>query len=136
MILLQHIDAIARAKQRAVLYLEFHPQQRASVASYRFELDVARDQFLTWLDTHCIGWQACGPFASVRRIEPYRGQVYIDVPFDDKLPLYCLLRDALEHPDGSMKLSSVRFMALTLDVAMENAEHDAPGFWDRWADTF
>ena len=136
MILLQHIDAIARAKQRAVLYLEFHPQQRASAASYRFELDVARDQFLSWLDTHRIGWQACGPFADIGRMESYRGQVYVDVPFEETLPLYCLLRDALEHPDGSMKLATVRFMVVTLDLAMINAEHDTPGFWDNWADTF
>lgn len=136
MILLQHIDAIARAKQRAALYLEFHPQQRASAAQYRFELDVVRDQFLSWLDTHGIGWQACGPIANICRIESYRGQVYLDVPFDETLPLYCLLRDALEHPDGSMKLASVRFMVLTLDRAMENADHDVPGFWDRWADMF
>ncbi|MDL2358145.1 MAG: hypothetical protein QFF03_23080 [Pseudomonadota bacterium] len=136
MILLQHIDAIARARQRAVLYLEFHPEERASAAAYRYERDVARDQLLTWLDTHGIIWQPCGPWANIRRMESYRGQVYVDVPFDETLPLYCLLRDALEHPDGSMKLASVRFMLLTLARAMENADHDAPGFWDQWADTF
>jgi hypothetical protein len=135
-ILLQHIDAIARARQRAVLYLEFHPAERASAANYLFERDVVRDQFLAWLDMHGIGWQPCGPIASILRMESYRGQVYVDVPFDENLPLYCLLRDALEHPDGSMKLSSVRFMVLSLDRAMENAEHDEPGFWERWADTF
>jgi hypothetical protein len=135
-ILLQHIDAIARAKQRAVLYLEFHPEQADAAADYRFERDVARDQFLDWLDCQGIGWQACGPYASVRRMESYLGQVYIDLPFDDSVPLYCRLRDALEHPDGSMKHTWVRFMALPLDVAMANAEHDAPGFWERWADMF
>lgn len=136
MILLQHIDAIARARQRAVLYLEFHPQQRAGAAAYRVELDDVRDQFLAWLDTHGIGWQACGPLADVSRIESYRGQVCLDVPFDDTLPLYCLLRDALEHPDGSMKFATIRFMVLKLEVALRNAAHDAPGFWEGWADAF
>lgn len=133
---LEHIDAIARKKQRAVLYLEFHPEDRNMRSTYRFDLDVARDQLLAWLDSNGIGWQACGPFASVTRIEPYRGQVYLDVPFDEDFLQYRELRDALENPDGSMKHAWVRFMVVTLERALQNAGHDEPGFWERWADQF
>lgn len=136
MILVKHIDAIAREKQRAVLYLEFHPEERKLRSAYRFDQDVARDQLLTWLDSNEIVWQACGPVASVTRIEPYRGQVYLDVPFDESSPEYRKLKDTLENPDGTMKHSWVRFMVLPLEHALQNTEHDKPGFWDRWAEEF
>jgi hypothetical protein len=67
---------------------------------------------------------------------PYLGQVYLDVPYDESLPEYCVLRDYLEHPDGTMRHAGVRFCVMPLDYAMRNAEHDEPGFWERWADGF
>lgn len=135
MILLDHIDAIARVQQRAVLYLEFHPLDRAACRTYRFDQDAGRGGLLEWLDANGIAWQACGPIANTACMEPYRGQVWLDVPFDDAVPAYRLLRDTLEHPDGSMKHAWVRFMVMPLDYAMRNAAHDAPHFWERWAET-
>lgn len=130
--LIQHIDEIARKLKRDVLYLEFHPLQ----AGARHEADAMRRRTLEWLGAHHITWLRCGPYASVTRMEPYRGQVYLDVPFDENLPLYQELRNYLEHSDGSMKHPDVRFMVMTLDRAMQNSEHDEPGFWTRWADQF
>jgi len=37
--LIEHIDAIARKKQRAVLYLEFHPEPYREWRNYSFEDD-------------------------------------------------------------------------------------------------
>jgi hypothetical protein len=67
---------------------------------------------------------------------PYLGQVYIDVPYDESLSEYRELRDYLEHPDGTMRHDGVRFYAMPLDYAMQNAAHDEPGFWERWAEDF
>jgi len=134
--LIAHIDAIARKKQREVLYLEFHPQPRAEWRNYRYEDDVTRTAILAWLDANHIPWTRCGPFADRRVMAPWLGQVYLDVPYDETLPEYRVLRDYLEHPDGSMRHEGVRFYALPLDLAMENAEHDEPGFWERWAEGF
>ena len=42
----------------------------------------------------------------------------------------------LENADGSTRLPGVGFFVLKLGVAMKNAHHDEPGFWERWAEEF
>lgn len=134
--LIEHIDAIARKKGRAVLYLEFHPQTREARRDYRFDQDPMRQSVLAWLDAHDVKWEECGPFANPNRMAPYLGQVYLDVPYDETLIDYRHLRDYLEWPDGTMRHAGVRFYAMPLDHAMCNAAHDEPGFWERWAEDF
>lgn len=97
---------------------------------------MARDQVLAWFDANGIPWQQCGPFADPRVMAHYLGQVYLDVPYDESLPEYRVVRDFLEHPDGSMRHEGVRFYAMSLQHAMKNAEHDEPGYWERWAEEF
>ncbi|MVW64204.1 hypothetical protein GPY61_30170 [Massilia sp. NEAU-DD11] len=133
---IEHIDAIARKKGRAVLYLEFHPKPFKEWRDYRYEDDPTRAAVLAWLDAQGVPWVECGPFANPNLMAPYLGQVYLDVPYDDTLPEYRTLCDYLEHPDGSMRHEGVRFYAMPLDHAMKNAEHDDPGFWERWAEDF
>ncbi len=130
--LIPFIDAIARQKQRDVLHLEFCPEQDGLDWA---ELPV-RQQIIDWLTAHGIGWMPCGPFANVRVMESYRGQLYIDLPYDKALPAYQALEAFLENPDGSMRFPQVDFYCLTLDLAMKNAAHDAPGFWESWAEKF
>ena len=134
--LIKHIDAIARQWRRDVLYLEFHPRERAARRAYRYEDDTVRRSLLGWLAAHGHDWQRCGPYAQPGSMQRYQGQVCLDVAFDENLPKYQQLRDHLEFPNGNMRLVGVRFCLLTLQTAMENAEHDAPGFWSRWADQF
>jgi len=133
---IEYIDAIARKKRRAVLYLEFHPRPFKEWRNYRYEDDSTRAAVLGWFDAHGVPWIECGPFADPCVMAPYLGQVYLDVPYDDNLPAYRLLRDYLEHPDGSMRHEGIRFYALSLEHAMQNVEHDEPGFWERWAEDF
>jgi hypothetical protein len=66
----------------------------------------------------------------------YHGQIYLDVPFDDNDPLYVLVRDYLENPNGTRRFETVGFWYLPLEKAMENAHHDEPGFWEKWAEDF
>jgi len=134
--LIEHIDAIARKKGRTVLYLEFHPQPFSEWRNYEFDADTTRSAVLAWLDLHGVPWTRCGLFAKPRVMAPYLGQVYLDVPYDESLPEYCQLRDYLEYPDGSIRHAGVRFYAMSLDYAMQNAAHDEPGFWERWAEDF
>jgi len=138
--LIEHIDAIARHQQRTVLYLEFHcaaaAEMTASRSSYYYADDDRRSAVLAWLDANGFGWGLCGEFADVNAMPSYKGQVYLEVPYDESRPDYCALRDFLEHPDGSMRHASVRFCVMPLDYAMRNAAHDAPGFWERRAEEF
>lgn len=133
---IEHIDAIARSKQRAALYLEFHPRPAVPGHRYDYASDPARDAVLAWLDAHAMPWTECGPFADPAAMAPYLGQVYVDVPYDDTLPAYQTLRDHLEYPDGAMRHDTVRFHVMPLDFAMRNAAHDEPGYWERWAADF
>lgn len=132
--LIDHIDAIARREERAMLYIEFHPQE--DWRRYRFETDTARKYVLAWLDQHQFGWYPCGPFANSAHVTRYLGRVCLDVPFDDGLPAYCTLRDYLEFADGSMRHAGVRFNVMPLEYAQRNAEHDVPGFWEPHLDVF
>jgi hypothetical protein len=133
---IEHIDAIARKKGRAVLYLEFHPTAFKEWRNYRHQDDPTRAAVLAWFDAHDVPWVECGPFANPNVMAPYLGQVYIDVPYDDTLPEYRALCEHLEHADGSTRHAGARFYVMPLDYAMRNAEHDEPGFWERWAEDF
>lgn len=130
--LIEHIDAIARKQGRDVLYIEFHPEAPDARKAYDYARDPVRAGVLDWLDRHAVQWRACGPIADLRVMAPYRGQVYVDVPYDETLPAYRAVRDYLEHPDGSMRQPGVRFYLLTHKFAMTNVAHDEPGFWERW----
>ncbi|MGZ3242097.1 MAG: hypothetical protein ACXU7Z_16915, partial [Burkholderiaceae bacterium] len=103
---------------------------------YDYEDDERRQALLDWLDQQGIAWWRCAEVASEDGFEDYAGQIYIDLALDESNPKYCLLRDHLEYPDGSMRDSHVMFYHLPLEIAMQNAHHDEPGFWERWAKEF
>ncbi|MGF6303270.1 MULTISPECIES: hypothetical protein [Paraburkholderia] len=132
--LLEHIDAIARKLKRDVLYLEFLKAQRPHRADYR-SLET-RARIMQWLDSEGIEWRGCGPLASETVMRSYAGEIFIDVPFDETDSQYRKVQAFLEHPDGTSRFDDVRFYVVTLKIAMKNAHHDEPGFWDRWADNF
>ena len=142
--LIEHIDAIARQKQRDVLFLEFNSpnsqerfdeigrvDQRCDWRSLPSRLKV-----ICWLDEQNIVWKPCGDFANISCMIPYHGQIYIDIPFEPSAPEFKSLEAFLEFPDGKSRLDGVTFFYLPLAKAMENAAHDEPGFWDRWAENF
>lgn len=131
--LIKHIDAIAREKQRDVLFVFFH-KDLAEIAD--FEHSKIRNQLITWLDANEIGWQPCGHIASENSMVGYMGQIYIDAPFDESDERYRKVRNFLENPDGTMKHADAAFCYLPLDRAMKNAHHDEPGFWGKWAEDF
>lgn len=125
--LIEHIDAIARKKGRDVLYVIFHQRLSQSIA---WEASPVRQRIIGWLDENRIGWMPCGQAADERILCGYLGQICIDVPFDEANPDYRRVRDYLEHPDGSMAIDGAMFCYYPLDQAMQNAHHDAPGYWD------
>ena len=128
---IEHIDAIARRKGRDVLHVIFHTSLSRA---FDWEAWPARRRIIEWLDAQEIGWMPCGHVASESFMCSYRGQIYIDVPFDETHPAYRRVRDYLEHPDGTMAVEGATFCYYPLDEAMKNAHHDAPGFWERWAE--
>jgi hypothetical protein len=88
-------------------------------------------QITEWLDQMHIGWYPCGEIADEEFMCGYLGSIYIDVPFDLQLPEYQKLAAYLENPDGTMRLENTEFCVLPISVAMKNAHHDEPGFWEK-----
>jgi hypothetical protein len=141
--LIEHIDAIARKKQRDVLLVRFSSTEVGEEGddflfepSFDWQNAPARQQIIDWLDANAIAWQACGDVANPECMVSYRGQIYIDIPYDEALPAYQALEAFLENPDGSMRIPGTAFWLLSLDLAMKNVEHDEPGYWKRWAENF
>jgi hypothetical protein len=136
--LLTHIDAIARQKQRGVLYITFHSGSILDEdwAAYDWEEDPIREKICNWLTEHLIPWEPCGDIASENSMIKYRGQIYLDIPYDENNSEYILARDYLENPDGSFRFEPAIWWYIPLEVAMENAHHDEPGYWDKWVEDF
>ena len=137
--LIDHIDKIARDKRRGVVYIEFCKPpdfNRRNFDEYRENLFIdyesleIRETLLQWFADNRIAVYRCGPFARAGRMERYRGQLYIDVPFDKNDPDYRKVENLLENEDGTMKFPQVLFFYLPLEAAMQNAHHDEPGYWD------
>ena len=140
--LLKHIDRIAREKQRDVLYVQFHDPDwqweefSEFLSTFDYKESLPRKTVLEWLPANDIPFFPCGGIANERTMIAYMGQLYIDVPFDESNPIYRRLAEFLEYPEGGMKIPGVFFCAVSLNCAMQNAHHDEPGFWERWADGF
>lgn len=139
---LQYIDAIAREKQRDVLYVRFKPEEEEADdddghlpfpfdSNFDWENFPPRQQVIAWLDAHQISWQPSGDMPVPSCILPYLGQIYIDLPYDLDHPQYQQLAELLENPDGSMRIKGADFYLVPLTVAMKNAKHDEPGYWER-----
>lgn len=140
--LIEHIDKIARDKKRDVLLLTFHDQAFKdagdTVMFPRFDYSKCkpREEIMEWLTANNIQFSPCGSIASENSMVPYLGQLYIDVLFDETDPTYQKVRDFLENSDGTMKINGVGFNYCPLELAMKNAHHDEPGFWEKWAENF
>jgi len=137
------LDQIARAKQRDVLYITFHQQPESESTADIDEQDdtpfdwegcANRKAVISFLDAQNIPYQVCfdpQPTSGVVILAmPYEGQIYIDFPYDESDTQCKKLESYLENTDGTTKLPGVHFWLYPLDIAMENAEHDEPGFWE------
>jgi hypothetical protein len=146
--LIEYIDAIARQKQREVLFLTFDADDYFELGEEIDEEDLVqfeetdwekspvRQMVIDWLNEKKFAWQPCAGPASENCIDGYTGHIYVDVPYDETNPDYMTLRDFLEHPDGKLRFEGMAFYRLPLATAMKNAHHDEPGYWDKTADNF
>lgn len=129
--IIQHIDAIARQKQRDVLLIEFHDGSPKSMLDYASS--PVRNFILDWFDANDIPYCECGDFADENQPDRYRGQIYIDVPYDEADPAFQKVRAFLAAPENDNRFKGAGFCFLPLARAIKNAHHDAPGFWERAA---
>ncbi|MFC4621745.1 hypothetical protein ACFO3A_05895 [Comamonas nitrativorans] len=90
-----------------------------------------RQLIINWLNAKGIAWQPCAPFMSSGVMMcGYMGDIYLDIPYDKDLPLYQELEAYLQYSDDRIRFDNVMFLHMPLELAMENAEQDEPGFLD------
>ena len=140
---IEHIDKIARIKNRTVLYASFEPEQTHGIIMKApnhfyddYKNDTNRKELIEWLDENRIDWQECGHFASETGWQAYGGNIYIDVPWDESDDKFVIVQQRLENADGTPRDPRVKFWAVDLAEAQKNAHHDEPGFWEKWAENF
>ena len=109
---IQHIDAIAREKERDVLFIHFEEFEHGAAHSKRQEL-------ISWLEQNEIPYKECMGLEEESVIESYMGDLYIDVPFDIANPLFNKLSEHLEDEEGEMKIDGVLFFTLSYELALE-----------------
>ena len=133
-IIVEHIDKIAREKQRDVLFVAFEGEK---FKHRRYQTYKERDEFIEYLQNNYINYDVCD-YAARDDVwwDGYRGQLYIDVPFDKENEQYRLLERYLENEDGTPKMEGGMFYYLPLEIAMKNAHHDEPGYWEKRAEDF
>lgn len=112
--LLQHIDAIAREKNRDVLFVHFENFEEDDQGD-----DPIRSIVLAWLEDHDIAYEPCMGLEQEGFVDTYSGDIYIDLPFDETEPTYQKLSEYLEDDDGNMMLDGVLFYVLSLETALE-----------------
>ena len=125
--LLQHIDAIARDKERDVLFVHFEHYDHHDEDA---EANQTRQQLMQWLDAHGMSYQPCMGLEQEGLISGYAGDLYIDVPFEEGDATYQLLRTHLEHENGDMRIPGVLFFCLSLEIALEIEEDRLS--WASW----
>lgn len=116
---LKHIDAIAREKNRDVLFIHFENYQEDGEGD-----DPIRQIVLDWLEDHEIAFQPCMGLEQEGFFDVYSGDIYIDLAVDEDDSNYRELCEYLEDDEGNMLLDGVLFFVLALDVALE-LEKDA-----------
>jgi hypothetical protein len=134
--LIEHIDAIARAKGRDVVFVTF-PACAPSIEAegIGWEDYEPRKALIAWLDENQVDWMPCAFVANENTlIWPYDGRIYIDVPYGLLDASYQKVAAHLEHPDGTPWIDGVRFWYLPLETAMKNKHHDEPGYWEKRAE--
>ena len=148
--LIEHIDAISRQKKRDVLYIDFPShvdgfvfdgadsvkETQSEGPQFDGENYKPRLDFLKFLDDNNINHKPAGKFARESGFSSWNGLTYIDVPFDENDPNYEKVRQYLENGDGTSKDKNMVLCYIPLEMAMKNAHHDEPGFWEKWAENF
>lgn len=112
--LLQHIDAIAREKNRDVLFLHFEHYQEDGEGD-----DPIRSIVLAWLEDHEIEYVPCMGLEQEGFVDTYAGDIYIDLAVDEQDETYRELCEYLEDDEGNMLLDGVLFFVLSLEIAQE-----------------
>jgi len=118
-----HIDEIARSKKSDVLWIAFDFPQRGSFKKMAAPLRHQRVKIISWLKRKKIMFEECYGIFDGALEEPYRGNLYIDLPLEKNNQQLLELEALLEHSDGSPKMEGVCLYHLPVKVAQKNRRY-------------
>lgn len=132
--LIQHIDAIGRARKRDVLMVAPDCHGMQGEAGRNWMRSGARQELIDWLDANEIGWEPCGWPPAQGCVVSYQGALYIDLAYDPAaLPCASFIAYVQEDAQGFLKWPGIRLYLCTVDWAQQFAHHDQPGYWTEQA---
>ena len=105
-----YIDAIAREKNRDVLFIHFEDPESP-----------INEIVLAWLDDYDIAYSPCLGLEEESLHDHELEHTYIDLAVDEDDIRYRELCEYLEDDDGNMRLEGVLFFVLSLETALELA---------------
>lgn len=131
--LVEYLDAIARRKKRDVLYVDFEPALGPCSDRSAWMILPVRMQLIEWFCEQDIELEAAVfvPNDELLITPPYRGEFYIDIPYDKDDPKCQLVLQHMETSDGFSKLPGARLCLLEFSVAEKYAYRDLPGFLEK-----
>ncbi|UEM07119.1 hypothetical protein JL101_029415 (plasmid) [Skermanella rosea] len=118
--IIQHIDRIARQKQRDVLMIVFGIDDNINEEFIDYYETDIWSSITAWLDEQKFLWVPCAGFALENSMDSCSGQIYVDIPYDEQNADYRKLKEYFEKPDGTMRMLGVSLRYLPLSVAMRS----------------
>lgn len=132
MIVLPYIDDIALEKQRDVVFVEFFKDDWDCVTNKPIDPTInywgeheTRNKIIKWLEDNNIEFrETFSQYVPGLITQPYRGGLYIDVPYDENDPQFQKVSNFLEYEDGTSRFESVYFYYFLLSDAIKHEDRD------------
>jgi hypothetical protein len=118
--LLYHIDEIARSRKADVVWIAFEYKAPGDWERMPKRMRQQRARIISWLEQRKVAYERCFGFFGGAIEEPYRGDLFVDLPIDRTNKNFAELEAMLEHPDTLPKFEGVRFYMLPLKEARKN----------------
>ncbi len=112
------IDAIARERQRDVLYARAPPSADL-LFDHKWERAAGRVALVEFLTAHkMIRWEECMDWNSGVLVAPYDGSLFIDLPVNVTNEQFQAVCAILEYPNGRPRFSDYRLYVFPLFLAL------------------
>ncbi|MCF9046587.1 hypothetical protein [Acinetobacter nectaris] len=113
--ILPYMHDLAVEKNRGVIFLDFTKNLNfREKVQFEYQNCIPRKEFIAWLEEQQIKFSP-----AVFNDNGYRGELYIDIPYDLDHPTYKIFAEHIEYDDGTLKIEGINFYYLSLEHARE-----------------
>lgn len=116
--LICNLHDIAIERHSEVLAVTFN---NTHALKYKYKLDPKRNELIDWLNKSGISFEP----VVMQYSFSYLGDLFVDIPYDPKDPLYMELQNRIEDQDGNPLDDDIILWLMTLERAESWAEQAA-----------